>query len=143
VAEFHIAVFFFTAVPAREAGAHEKVAIIAIRDNLIELFLADWCMGCAVQQAMLTGFAEAEVAVRILDKELAKEVGSGRFLGGEIADSMLSTVLLNGEAEDFWRGIVTQKMVEQSASSGQKRWRELLEAAYDIGEREFEDITYR
>ena len=86
VAEIHVAVFFFAAVPAGKAGTHEQMAIEAVRDDVVEFFLAGRGMRRVVEQTFLPRFHKAQVGIGVLDEQLTKKQGPGRFGGGQVAD---------------------------------------------------------
>ncbi len=100
VAQFHVAVFLFAAVPAGKAGADEQVAIVAVRDDGVEMLLPGGGMRRAVQQTSLPRFFEPEGLVGVLDEQLTDEQSPRRFGSGQVADPSAAGHR-DGEAEDL------------------------------------------
>ena len=72
MAQDHIAVFGFALLPSAQAGAHKQFPVESIRDQFVELFLANGRMRCEIDHSLLPLRFELQLPVGVLQHQLGE-----------------------------------------------------------------------
>ena len=81
MAQRHVAVLFFPAMPPGQTRAHEKFPVECVGDQVVEHSLAHRRMGGEVGDDLLAAFSQTEASVGILHHQLGEQIPQQGFSG--------------------------------------------------------------
>ncbi|OPZ07187.1 MAG: hypothetical protein BWZ10_02874 [candidate division BRC1 bacterium ADurb.BinA364] len=141
MAQAHVFALRFAAIPARQAGAHEQIAIKRVGNALVELLLPQRRRGREKHGRALAERAQAEGRVGVLRQQMGEEKTLGRFARHGFAHAAFRGEPRNVKRMRFGRSVVAEEMIQQAFADAAGGRVPIGHLAHAVRQRQFDRVA--